>query len=74
MDGMEWEAGDQKTKCAPLRYTVSGAAGTRKSFIIKTIFSYMKRMFDDSDVVRVVASIGMLSFNVPGKHYIYLRV
>jgi ATP-dependent DNA helicase PIF1 len=51
----------------PLRLTVRGAAGTGKSFIIKTIVSYMRRMFDDNDVVHVVAPTGMAAFNVLGK-------
>jgi hypothetical protein len=64
---MEWEAGDQNSKFVPLRLTVRGAAGTGKSFIINTILSYMRRMFDDNDVVHVVAPTGMAAFNVLGK-------
>jgi hypothetical protein len=63
---MEWEAGDQKSKFVPLRLTVCGAAGTAKSFTINTIFSYMRRMFNDNDVVHVVAPTGMAAFNVLG--------
>jgi hypothetical protein len=36
-------------------------------FIINTIVSYMRRMFDDNDVVHVVAPIGMSAFNVLGE-------
>jgi hypothetical protein len=64
---MEWEAGDQNSKFVPPRLTVRGAAGTGKSFIINTIVSYMIRMFDDNDVVRVVAPTGMSAFNVLGE-------
>jgi hypothetical protein len=64
---MEWEAGDQKSKFVPLRLTVSGAAGMEKSFIINTIVSYMRCMFDDNDVVHVVAPTGMAAFNVLGE-------
>jgi hypothetical protein len=64
---MEWEAGDQKSKFVLLRLTVCGAAGTGKSFIIYTIVSYMIRMFDDNDVVQVVAPTGMSAFNVLGE-------
>jgi hypothetical protein len=61
---MEWQAGDQNSKFVPLRLTVRGAAGTGKSFIINTIVSYMRCMFDDNDVVHVVAPNGMAAFNV----------
>jgi hypothetical protein len=72
---MEWEAGAQNTTFVPLRLTVRGAAGTGKSFIINTIVSYMRHMFDDNDVVHVVALTGLISFNVlGGGHYIDLRV
>jgi hypothetical protein len=64
---MEWEAGDQKSKFVPLRLTVRGAAGTGKSFIINTIVSYMRHMFDDNDVVHVVAPTGMSAFNALGE-------
>jgi hypothetical protein len=64
---MEWEASGKKSKFVPLRLTVCGAAGTGKSFIIDTIVSYMRRMFDDHDVVHVAAPTGMAAFNVPGK-------
>jgi hypothetical protein len=63
---MEWKAGDQDSKFVPLRLTVRGAAGMGKSFIINTIVSYMKLMFDDNDVVHVVAPTGMAAFNVLG--------
>jgi hypothetical protein len=48
----------------PLRLTVRGAAGTGKSFIINTIVSYLRRMFDDNDVVHVLAPTGIAAFNV----------
>jgi hypothetical protein len=63
---MEWGAGDQKSKFVPLRLTVRGAAGTGESVIINTIFSYVRLMFDDNDVVHGVAPTGMTSFNVLG--------
>jgi hypothetical protein len=64
---MEWEASDQNTKFVPLRLMVHGAAATGKSLIINTIASYMRRMFDDSDVVHVIAPTGMAAFNILGK-------
>jgi hypothetical protein len=64
---MEWEAGDQKSKFVPLRLTVLGAAGTWIFLIINTIFSHMRFMFDDNDVVHVVAPTGMAAFNVLGE-------
>jgi hypothetical protein len=64
---MEWEAGDQKSKYVPLRLTVRGAAGTGKSSIINIIVSYNRCMFDDNDVVHVVAPTGMATFNVLGE-------
>jgi hypothetical protein len=63
---MEWEAGDQNSKFVPLRLTVRGATGMGKSFIIKTIVSYMRRMFDDNDMVHVLAPTGMATLNVLG--------
>jgi hypothetical protein len=63
---MEWEAGDQKSKCVPLRLTVRRATGTGKSFIINTIVSNMRRMFYDHDVVHVIAPTGMAASNVLG--------
>jgi hypothetical protein len=63
---MEWEARDQNSKFVPLGLTVRWAAGTVKSFIINTIVSYMRLMFDDNDVVHVVAPTGMAAFNVMG--------
>jgi hypothetical protein len=51
----------------PLRLTVRRAAGTGESFSINTIVSYMRRMFDDNDVVHVVATTGMAVFNVLGE-------
>jgi hypothetical protein len=64
---MEWKAGDHKTKFLPLRLKVCGAAGTGKSFIINTIVSYMRCMFDDNYVVRVTAPTGMAAFNILGE-------
>jgi hypothetical protein len=64
---MKCKAGDQKSKFVPLRLTVCGAADTGKSFIINIIVSYMRRMFDDNDVVHVVALTGMTALNVLGK-------
>jgi hypothetical protein len=64
---MKWEAGDQNSKCVPLRLTVRGAAGTGKRFISNTIVSYMRRMFDDNDVVHVVAPTVMAAFNILGE-------
>jgi hypothetical protein len=64
---MEWEAGDQKTKFLPLRLTVRGASGMGKSFISNTIVSYMRLMFDDNDVVHIIAPTWMAAFNVLGK-------
>jgi hypothetical protein len=63
---MEWEAGNQKKKSVPLILTVRAVAGTGKSFIIITIVSYMRCMFDDNDVVHVVAPTGMAAFDVLG--------
>jgi hypothetical protein len=64
---MEWEAGNQNSKFVPLRLTVRGGAGTWKSFIINTIVSYMRCMFDDNYVIHVVAPTGIEAFNVLGE-------
>jgi hypothetical protein len=45
-----------------------------KIFIINIIVSYMIHMFDDNDVVHVVAPPGMASFNVLGEQDIDLWV
>jgi septin family protein len=50
----------------PLKLMVRGSAGTGKSVIINTIVSYMRRVFDDNDVVHAVAPTGMEAFNVLG--------
>jgi hypothetical protein len=63
---MELEAGDQNSKFVPLRLTVRGAADTGKSVITNNIVTYMRLMFDDNDVVHVVAPTGMSAFNVVG--------
>jgi hypothetical protein len=64
---VEWDESDKSTEFKPLRLTVRGAAGTGKSFIINTMVSYLRRMFDDSDVVHVIAPTGMAAFNVLGE-------
>lgn len=64
---MEWEESEKKGQFIPLRLTVRGAAGTGKSFIISTIVSYLRRMFDDDDVVHVLAPTGIAAFNVLGE-------
>jgi hypothetical protein len=66
VNGWNGKPNDQKSKFVPLRLMVRGAAGTRKSFIINTIVSYMIRIFDDNDLVHVVAPTGMAAFNVLG--------
>jgi hypothetical protein len=66
---MEWEASDQKTKFLPLRLTVRGAAGMGKSFITKSIFSYIRRMFYENDVVH-----GCIQYPGGGGHSIDLWV
>jgi hypothetical protein len=63
---MEWEDGDQTSNFLPLRLMVRGAAGKGEHFIINTIVSYMRRMFDDNDVVHVVAPTGTAAFNFLG--------
>jgi hypothetical protein len=52
------------------------AEGMGEIVIIKAIVSYTICMFDDNDVVHIVAPTGMTSFNVlgGGGHYIYLWV
>jgi hypothetical protein len=64
MDGMgSWRP---KTKFLPLILTVCGAAVKGKGFIINIIVSYMRHMFDNSALVRVVAPTGVAAFNVLG--------
>ena len=65
MDGMGGVR--EKEPFIPPRLTVRGAAGTGKSFIINTIVSYLRRMFDDNDVVHVLAPTGIAAFNVLGE-------
>jgi hypothetical protein len=57
----------QERNIFTLWLTIKGAAGAGKSFIITTIVSYLWRMFDDNDVVHVVAPIGMAAFNILGE-------
>jgi hypothetical protein len=49
------EASDKKGTFAPLQPTVKGSAGTGKSFITKTIVSYLRRLFDNNDLAHVMA-------------------
>jgi hypothetical protein len=47
--------------------SVNGATGARKSFIINTIVSYLRRMFDNIDTVHVLAPTVMSDFNILGE-------
>jgi Cdc6-like AAA superfamily ATPase len=64
---ISWEASTKKGTFVPLCLTVKGAAGTGKTFIINTIVSYLRRMFDNNYVVHVVAPTGMAAYNVLGE-------
>jgi hypothetical protein len=64
---MSWEASNKKGTFFSLHLTIKGAAGTGNSFIINTIVIYLRRIFDDNDMVHVVASTGMAAFNVLGE-------
>lgn len=51
----------------PLRMIIQGAGGSGKSVLINTLVTVMRRMFNDNDVVRVVAPTGAAAFNVGGE-------
>jgi hypothetical protein len=65
MDGM----GSWRPQLGISASEIDGSWGRRngESFIINTIVSYTRRMFDDNDVVHVVAPTGMAVFNVLGE-------
>jgi hypothetical protein len=60
----------------PFQINLGYIAGRRKGnfLIINTSGSYMRRIFDDNDIVHVVAPTGVAAFNFLGGSYIDLRV
>jgi len=51
----------------PLRLTVVGAAGTGKSFVIDTLTSLIRQMFQNNNAVHVLAPTGTAAFNIKGE-------
>lgn len=51
----------------PLRCTLVGQAGTGKSILLKTVISHVRRLFCNSDVVKVAAPTGVAAFNAGGE-------
>ena len=50
----------------PMRATIMGSAGTRKSFIINTIISMVRKLTSSNDPVQIAAPTGAAAFNVQG--------
>ena len=51
----------------PLRVTVRGAAGSGKSFFIKTLANTIRNMFGDHNAVHISAPTGAAAHNVGGE-------
>lgn len=51
----------------PLRITVRGAAGSGKSFFIKTLANTIRNMFGDHGAVHISAPTGAAAHNVGGE-------
>lgn len=67
----EWLECDDPKSFKPLRMIIQGAGGSGKSVLINTIVTVLREIFDDNDVVRVLAPTGVAAFNVGGEtiHY-----
>jgi hypothetical protein len=66
-DWISWEASKKIGTYFPFWLTIKGAAGTGRGFVINTIVSYLRQMFDNNDVVHVVVPTGMAAFNILGE-------
>lgn len=60
---------DDLSQFKPLRMIINGQGGSGKSVVINTIVSVMRQMFDDNDVVKVVAPTGVAAYNVNGETF-----
>ena len=60
-------SGDDSKKFEPLRMTIMGQAGTGKSYLINTLVSITRTMFQDNDVIITTGPTGAAANNVNGK-------
>ena len=58
---------DSSKKFEPLRMTIMGQAGTGKSYLINTLVSITRTMFQDNDVIVTTGPTGAAANNVNGK-------
>ena len=58
---------DAKHECAQLLLTVSGAGGSGKSMLVKTLIGDIRQMFQENNAAIVAAPTGSASFNGGGK-------
>lgn len=65
----EWMTTKDLTNFVPLRMTICGPGGCGKSVVINTIVTYMRKMFDCNDVVKIVAPTGTAAYNVGGETF-----
>ena len=59
--------GGTPSEYTPLRSTVRGAAGSGKSFFIKTLANIIREMFGDHNAVHISAPTGAAAHNVGGE-------
>ena len=63
----EFMESDDLSTFTPLRATVNGFGGSGKSMVMNTIVSYMRKMFQYNDVIKIAAPTGTAAFNVGGE-------
>lgn len=63
----EWINNGSSPDFEPLRMIITGAGGSGKSVFINTLVTMLRRMFNDNDVVKVVAPTGVAACNVGGE-------
>ena len=68
----EWLTCDDISNFEPLRMIINGSGGSGKSVIVNTVVTYMRKMFNLNDVVKVAAPTGTAACNVGGETFHHL--